>query len=56
MRVSASPESCCEVPVPRFTDHSARATVLSWLAKYGVDEDSRTVLGHHIKKNGGQLL
>ena len=51
MWVGAILESCCEVPVPRFTGHSAKATVLSWLAKYGVDEDSRTVLGHHVGKN-----
>ena len=51
MWVAAILESCCEVPVPRFTGHSAKATVLSWLAKYGVDEDSRTVLGHHVGKN-----
>ena len=51
MWIAAILESCCEVPVPRFTGHSAKATVLSWLAKYGVDEDSRTVLGHHVGKN-----
>ena len=58
MWVGAILESCCEVPVPRFAGHSAKATVLSWLAKYGVDEDSRTVLGHHVGKNqnGGYLL
>ena len=60
MWVSASLESCCEVCLfPGLQPaHSAKATVLSWLAKYGVDEDSRTVLGHHVgkSKTGGHLL
>ena len=34
-------------PLIRFTGHSAKATVLSWLSKYGVAEEARTVLGHH---------
>lgn len=27
--------------------HSFKSTTLSWAAKYGMDEPSRTLLGHH---------
>ena len=37
MWVGAILESCCEVPVPRFTGHSAKATVLSWLGRFQPD-------------------
>ena len=30
-----------------ITSHSMQATTLSWCAKYGIDETSRTLLGHH---------
>ena len=34
-----------------FTGHSAKATVLSWLAKWGGPPDDRTTLGHHVSKD-----
>ena len=49
--VAAILERVCGAPPPKFTGHSGKATVLSWLAKYGIDEDSRTILGHHVGKN-----
>ena len=34
-----------------FTGHSAKTTVLSWLAKWGGPPDDRTTLGHHVSKD-----
>ena len=32
------------------TSHSLKATLLSWSARYGIDETSRVLLGHHSLK------
>ena len=32
---------------PRVTSHSLKHTTLSWSSAYGIDEQSRTLLGHH---------
>ena len=40
-----------EVPVfeaNKYTSHSLKATALSWLAKYGVDVETRRLMGHHL--------
>ena len=31
----------------RLTSHSLKETTLSWAARYGIDENSRILLGHH---------
>lgn len=31
----------------RLTSHSMKTTTLVWCARYGIDEQSRTLLGHH---------
>ena len=38
-----------------FTGHSAKATLLSWLAKWGGPSEERTTLGHHALKDRKSL-
>ena len=38
-----------------FTGHSAKATLLSWLAKWGGSSEERTTLGHHALKDRKSL-
>lgn len=38
----------------RLSSHSLKETTLSWSAKYGIDEDSRTLLGHHELSSKGK--
>lgn len=35
----------------RTTSHSMKDTLLAWCARYGIDETSRTLLGHHSLQN-----
>ena len=35
----------------RTTSHSLKDTLLAWCARYGIDETSRTLLGHHSLQN-----
>ena len=37
-----------------LTSHSLKETTLSWCAKFGVDEDCRTLLGHHGLSSQGK--
>lgn len=37
-----------EVGTQRYTSHSCKSTVLSWVAKYGISWDDRCVLGGHV--------
>ncbi|CAE7827505.1 RE1 [Symbiodinium sp. CCMP2592] len=34
-----------------FTGHTAKSTLLPWLAKWGGSEDDRAILGHHMPKS-----
>ena len=38
----------------RLSSHSLKETSLSWSAKFGIDEDSRTLLGHHELSSKGK--
>lgn len=38
----------------RVSSHSLKETSLSWSAKFGIDEDSRTLLGHHELSSKGK--
>ena len=41
------PESPEASRAPPKTSHSLKATLLVWASRYGMDENSRTLLGHH---------
>lgn len=38
------------------SSHSLKDTTLSWAAKFGIDEDSRTLLGHHSLEGRSRAL
>jgi len=40
----------------RFGTHSSKATVLSWLAKSGVDKSTRRLLGGHVEAGDTSML
>ncbi len=41
---------------PRATSHSLKHTTLSWSSAYGIDEESRTLLGHHALPGSKALM
>ena len=41
---------------PRVTSHSLKHTTLSWSSAYGIDEESRTLLGHHALPGSKALM
>ena len=41
------PDACDHSSVEAKTSHSLKATLLIWASRYGMDENSRTLLGHH---------
>ena len=41
---------------PRATSHSLKHTTLSWSSSYGIDEKSRTLLGHHALPGSKALM
>ena len=41
---------------PRATSHSLKHTTLSWSSAYGIDEQSRTLLGHHALPGSKALM
>jgi hypothetical protein len=40
----------------RKTSHAAKSTPLSWLAKWGVDEPTRKLLGYHVQSSQSSML
>ena len=48
-----APSEAVDDSTPIVSSHSAKATLLSWAAKYGLSEPSRSILGRHASATSG---